>query len=484
MGELTEQFDYERVTELVPKDDRDFEREYKEPAEKDDASKLHELWDRINDEIEQINKEYAVINLSGNAAVLNEVVKPTTNQPDVEFSRISDFHHFFANQLVQNPAKGKGQKERVSISKLWFASPSRREFKGVVFNPDANKKFDGYYNLYRGLAVKPKKGDWSLMDQHIKEVIANNFSPVYYYIKAWLAQMVQEPGGQRPGVALVLRGGQGVGKGIFATNFGMIFGSHFIHIQNQKHLTGNFNQHLKDKLLVFVDEGFWAGDKSQAGVLRGLITEDKIIIEPKGVNAFDIDNHMRFIIASNNSWVVPAGLDERRMFVLDVSSKYQRDYDYFKALVGQMDNGGREAMLYDLLEYDYHSVNLREFPRTEALLDQMLRSASITHRFWFEKLMEGCLMPGETYWTGNVSTDLFYNECIEFSKKIGLKYASDKRQFGKDLKHVCPTMKKVRPVLSDGTRQHEYMFPGLDECRIRFEQRINMEVDWNEPYDQ
>ena len=73
---------------------------------------------------------------------------------------------------------------------------------------------------------------------------------------------------------------------------------------------------------------------------------------------------------------------------------------------------------------------------------------------------------------------------IEYSKKIGLKYASDKRQFGKELKQLCAPMKKVRPALSDGTRQYEYAFPGLDECRIRFEERVNMEIDWNEPYDQ
>ena len=114
-----------------------------------------------------------------------------------------------------------------------------------------------------------------------------------------MAHTVQDPGGERPGVAIVMRGGQGVGKGVFATYFGKIFGGHFIHIQNQRHLTGNFNVHLKDKLLVYADEAFWGGDKSMAGVLKGLITEKQIFIEPKGLNAFPVDNHMRFIIASN-----------------------------------------------------------------------------------------------------------------------------------------------------------------------------------------
>jgi hypothetical protein len=483
MGELSTQFDYEKVKELVPKDDCDFKRKYEDPAKgsniDSEVQQIQELWDGLNKEIEKLNREYAIVNLSGNTVVLHETTNPITGQPDVEFSKVEHFHHYHANQLLR-----KGQKDKISISRLWFVSPLRRQYQGVIFNPDPNTNFDGYYNLYHGFGVEPQKGDWSLMRNHIKEVVANDDPAVDKYIMAWSADVFQNAGGQKPGVALVLRGLQGVGKGAFASNLGKIAGNHYIHVSDPEQFTGRFNSHLKDKLLVFVDEGLWAGNKALEGKVKAYITEEFCLIEPKGVNSFPVKNHMRFIIASNNDWVVPAGLDERRMFVLDVNPKYQRNHGYFKKLFNQMDAGGREAMLYDLLEYDYSKVNLKEFPRTEALLDQMLRSASITHRFWFEKLMEGCLMSEDTLWTGHVSTDLFYDEYIEYSKKIGRKYTSDKRQFGKELKQLCTQIKKIRPALSDGTRQYEYAFPDLDECRIRFEEKVNMEIDWNELYDQ
>ena len=47
-----------------------------------------------------------------------------------------------------------------------------------------------------------------------------------------------------------------------------------------------FNQHLKDALLVFVDEGFWAGDKTAEGILKGMVTEKYFMCEPKGKDAF------------------------------------------------------------------------------------------------------------------------------------------------------------------------------------------------------
>jgi hypothetical protein len=475
MSELLTQFDYDKVKELVPKNDRDFEREYVKPRRPDEqqedygTTRLRELWDKINEQVEEINKEYAVVNLYGNTAILHEVIHPITGQPDIELSKISDFHNFFANRLVENPEKENGQK--VSISKLWFKSLLRRQYERVVFSPGKKEITDNCYNLFRGFAVDPQKGDYSLMDQHIKEVIANDYLPVYYYIKAWMAHTVQEPGDERPGVAIVMRGGQGVGKGVFATYFGKIFGGHFIHIQNQRHLTGNFNVHLKDKLLVYADEAFWGGDKSMAGVLKGLITEKQIFIEPKGLNAFPVDNHMRFIIASNEDWIVPADADDRRMFVLDVSNKYQGNHKYFKALFRQMDNGGCEAMLYDLLKYDYSDVNLREFPRTEALLDQILRSASTIEKFWFEVLMEGDLEE-------EIIKSELYGRYLEFAKGINDRHPDTAAVFGRKMKDICPKLKNGRPRVGD-SRKTVYFFPEIEECRQMFQERIRMPIDWS-----
>ena len=116
----------------------------------------------------------------------------------------------------------------------------------------------------------------------------------------FLADAVQYPS-TRPGVALVLRGDQGVGKGVFISNFGKLFGAHFKHVSSSHHLVGNFNSSLKDALIVFADEAFWAGDKASEGRLKALITEDTNVIEMKGRDAFPVKNHVRLFVASNNA---------------------------------------------------------------------------------------------------------------------------------------------------------------------------------------
>ena len=59
---------------------------------------------------------------------------------------------------------------------------------------------------------------------------------------------------------------------------------------------------LQDKLLVFADEAFWAGDKQAEGVLKGMVTEEMNVIEHKGKDAFKVKNYIRLIVASNYEW--------------------------------------------------------------------------------------------------------------------------------------------------------------------------------------
>ena len=115
-----------------------------------------------------------------------------------------------------------------------------------------------------------------------------------------------------------MRGLKGIGKGQVGQMLMRIFQNHSLHITQSKHLVGNFNAHLVDALFLFLDEAFWAGDKQGEGTLKALITERTLMIEPKGVDAFQMPNRLKILIASNNEWAVPASADERRYFVLDV----------------------------------------------------------------------------------------------------------------------------------------------------------------------
>ena len=146
---------------------------------------------------------------------------------------------------------------------------------------------------------------------------------------------------------------------------------HYKQVSDPRYVTGRFNSHMISLLLLHADEGFWAGDKRAEGKLKDLVTGKRHPIEFKGKEAFWIDNHVRLFVTGNPDWVVPAGFDERRFATLDVGDEHREDYPYFAAIDAEMDNGGREALLYHLLyEVDCATVNLRQIPHTAALIEQ------------------------------------------------------------------------------------------------------------------
>src|SRR5262249_35243772 len=152
---------------------------------------------------------------------------------------------------------------------------------------------------------------------------------------------------------------------------------------------GSFNSHLKDVLVAYADEAL--GDKRHEGILKALITEDNLAIEFKGRDVIFLKNYMRLMVTSNNDWVVPAGLEARRFFILDIGRGKIQDRAYFGKIVSQMESGGRAALLHYLLHFDLSQIDLTKFPRTEALKETKILSMSPVQKFWYARLGAGSL---------------------------------------------------------------------------------------------
>jgi hypothetical protein len=377
---------------------------------------IWEPQDPVEKVVHDLNQSHAVI-FCGKCFILTEFRDQVTGRPDIAISSPYHLKLGYSNQKIRL----EGPKAKmVNPVDLWLDHKDRREYRQIIFDP--GRDIAGCYNLWKGLAVQPHKGDWSVFSDHLRNVICDGNEDHYRYLLSWMAHTVQQLGGERPGVSIVLRGKQGTGKGCFVENFGRIFGNHFVHVANQRHFTGNFNFHLKDCLLLHADEAFWAGTKADEGMLKYLITEPHLVIEPKKKDAFSVTNRIRLIVSSNNSWAVPAGLEERRFFVLDVSDRHQQDHKYFGELFQLMRNGGTEAMLYDLLEMDVSGLNLREAPRTEALFDQIKQSMDGFTSFWFERLKEGTLLESHDEWKPCVSKSELYNAYLYHTSASRGKY--------------------------------------------------------------
>jgi hypothetical protein len=446
-----------------------------------DESVNPEEYESYKAEIERVNERYAVTNVGADCVVLNRYWDPVRKRKDITFLTFNAFRNRMMNRYVINPWRTPNEKKRKPLGQMWLASPKRKEYRAVVFDPSQTVDPDKYFNLFQGFPVKPdNRGSWRILRDHIFENVCGGSEQIDHYIMSWMARIIQDPGGPRPGTAIVLKGVQGAGKGCVVNSLGRLMGLHYRHILQLSHLVGRFNTHLKDALLVFCDEITWGGDRQAEGILKGLITEPTIPIEQKGRDVLEIDSHINVIIASNNDWIIPAGLEERRFCVLEVQPDHAGDREYFNAMFAELENGGYERMMYDLMHYPLQDIDLRTIPRTPALFDQMISSMGSVHKWWYQRLADGRLLHNDDGWTGEADAYALYNNYLSMCDEVGgINFRPILNQFARKLREICPGMDKSRRR-TGGKQAPAYIFPPLEDCRADFERAIQLPVSWNE----
>jgi len=423
--------------------------------------------------VKELNKEYAVINMAGKVSIVHETYDHTFEYPDIEFLSAADFGVLYKNRKVTVNGKRK------LLATHWLESPSRRQYNRVEFAP--GKVFDEVFNLWSGYHIDPVKGNCDLYLEHIRNNICDKNDELYDYVIASMADAIQNPSNP-PGVSIVMRGDRGTGKGVFVNWFGRLFGRHYIHIRDQEHLTGKFNGHLGESILVFADEAFWAGNKKSEGVLKGLITEPILPIERKYQDVIKAKNHVHLIVASNDDWVIPAGFDERRFLVLDVSDRHKQDHKYFGSIKQQMKNGGLEALMYHLQNYDLSKINLRQVPQTSALADQKLLTMDGLERWWYERLQDGAQLSISDEWKTEIPIPHLYDDYKKYCKGVPYVHIHDQQQFGKRIKKPCPSIERGKHAKNReyGKKLRHYNMPQLEVARSEFEKWFGHSVAWDE----
>jgi len=322
----------------------------------------------------------------------------------------------------------------------------------------------GNYNLWQGFAVVPKKGDCSLFLEHIRTIICGGKADLNHYVLSWMARVVQQPW-EKCGTALVLRGKEGVGKGMLCTEFGFLFGPHFQPAYNERELLGNFNAHLATAVVVFADEAFWAGHRENEGPLKALITERKRRLEYKGKDAVWVENYFHLMFSTNNDWAVPAGIDARRFCIIDVQDERMRDFEYFTALAHEMNTGGREALLDYLLHYPALSlVELKALPHTEALMETKLLTMSPTEQFWYEILFRGTVDVADHEWKSSIKRKMLHSSYLTYAKDVGKSRRATETELGITLKKLCPHVRDGS-VTEAGQTWRTWEVGTLEQCR-------------------
>ena len=343
-----------------------------------------------------MNERHAVINdYFGRTAIVAWQYDPVANKKVMSFRTKESFQIQYLNQTMP-----LGEKT-IDMATWWLKSVGRKEYETVIFDPSKPREYKKCLNLWEGTSVQPKKGSWKKTKWHIYNILCNRDKIKFRYFMKWLAWCIQNPS-ERAEVAVIFKGREGAGKGFIFSQMLKIYGKHGMAISNREQLTGKFNAHFRTLVFLFADEAYYPGDKSVEGVLKQIITEPTFAAEGKGEQVRSVRNCLHIGMSTNNDWVIPASGDSRRFFINQVDNAYSRSLladsvrkIYFNALWGEMDNGGREAMLYDLQHLKLNGWHPRDdVPTTDELKHQITLNMPKPNKLVLD-LLDGGIFPGE-----------------------------------------------------------------------------------------
>lgn len=443
------------------------------------VTQLKALQPSIEDKLLGLNESYAVVRWNSQTLIMNEIFDDEAQKKKISFLTKDGFLLWQLNNIFWDVSED-GKNKKLFVGKTWLEWINRRQFQEVVFFPNKTTSPD-IYNLWRGFSFKPDPdaGKFDIFLDHLRVNICNEDEKNYQWLLGWMADLIQKPQ-RKLGTALVLRGKRGVGKGMVFKHLGALMHMHYLAVQKSEHVTGRFNGHLSDTILLFLDEAFWAGNKEAEGTLKSLITEDDVAIEMKGRDVYKIRSYIRIGMSTNNDWAVPAGLqDERRFAIFDVGTRCQQDRTYFSALEKQLKDGGYAALLHFLMNFEYDENLIAVIPKTGALLDQKLLSMSAEMRWWYNCLNDKriAIVRG-VGWEYEIERDRFYESYLNFCKTTNCRYPVGKGWLTRTLHKLKIQFKEEKDLQT--TEGWFYKILPLEECRKSFEEVIGQSVEWEE----
>lgn len=358
--------------------------------------------------LDEYNEKYAVVRYGGDV----RIAMFDGNEPP-EFLRKQAFFDYTMTDVIREVNEETGKLEKKAKSRIWWADHRRSQYSGVTFAPGVSAdddKLRGKLNLWRGWGVEPADCTWQeaqtgcrMWLDHLFHVICNQDQELYDWTISWFADIIKHPN-RKSGTALCLVGGQGAGKTSVFQYFGKILGLAYVKVSQPNQLTGNFNSHFQNCLLLHAEEAVFARNHTSQSILKDMITSDTTALEKKGQDIVTIPSFFRVGYTSNSEHVIGADHDERRHTFINLR-KRARDKSKKKEYDTERDGSGPANLFRYLLDCPDLNVDVSENFVTEELSSQKFQTADGIEAWWHETLNNGVLLHPHVNWCQQPAMD-------------------------------------------------------------------------------
>ena len=238
----------------------------------------------------------------------------------------------------------------------------------VVFDPTSDEKamnfskLPYYVNTYRKTDfVRNCKDPAAPLEMDTSQTLSTTCPMIYkiiYHMLGngdeefqrfinWLAYIYQTR--QKTGVAWVLTGTQGTGKGIFYSKvLRQLFGTPHVPMKFLQSMEEQFNLYMRDSLFLIVDEFHMASASSSAGKmadkLKSQITEPMLTIRGMRSNQDEVESYTNYMFLTNRIDAVNIEVGDRRYNI--APRQEQKLLDKYPDLAEQLDSNHLNKELY------------------------------------------------------------------------------------------------------------------------------------------
>ena len=238
---------------------------------------------------------------------------------------------------------------------------------------DIFNMFEGYRFQYTEVNETPAcVQPWI---DHIHNIVCSGNAEQSKTLTQWLAHLIQKP--TQKAFATIIYGKQGTGKSILYEFFTRCIGKDLgLQVGKLEDLTQTHNTHVRGKLIINANEATNEPAIRDVNILKGLITETDLVINPKGVNQYTVSNYSRLLITSNYKQCMRLDADDRRYFCLEISDAKKNNDVYFSPLVDSLDNEETQQAFFNYLaNYDISDFHHQRPPMSAMKRDMIGASA-------------------------------------------------------------------------------------------------------------
>lgn len=227
----------------------------------------------------------------------------------------------------------KNKKSVKQFINVWLLDPNIKIYNRITWKPYPLVCNSNVYNKWSDFEISNLPLIYDERD-YWKEFL--NFcynlfesKEVANYILARYAFRIQNAG-LRTKVCVIYYGIEGIGKSTFIETIYKVFGKFVVFIDKAKKIYENHSTFEKEKIFICVNEASGTDNFENSEVLKTRITESKLYINPKGIQAYEIDNLCDYDMTTNNINVVKITDDsERRWFQTEISNYYADNINFF-----------------------------------------------------------------------------------------------------------------------------------------------------------